>query len=86
MAKVCIPRYKPWDIENIAQEFLKVHWDPAKGWVDIEAIAEQELDLLIDFTRAKAFDVLGAICRRQHDGRRVIVVNEDTFNRRPAVY
>lgn len=86
MAKLCIPRYKPWDIENIAQEFLKVHWDPAKGWVDIEAIAEQELDLLIDVTRAEAFNVLGSICRRQCDGRLLIVVNEETFNRRPLVY
>lgn len=86
MGKLKTPRYKPWDIESIAQDFLKKHWDPAKGWVDIEAIAEQELDLLIDFTRAKAFDVLGSICRRHHDGRLVIVVNEDTSNRRPLVY
>ena len=81
-----IPEYRPWEIEPIAQGFLARYWDPTEQWVDIEAIIECDLDVLIDYTSVDCFSALGAIARRPSDGRFVIIVKEDLADRDPNRY
>ena len=86
MGKITVATYKPWDIEKIAQGFLSRYWRASERWVDIEAIIERDLDVLIDYTSLQAPTILGCIARRDSDGRFVIVVQEELPDQRPSQY
>ena len=86
MAVWRVPEYKPWDIERIAQAFLAEHWSPSERYVDVEAIIERDLRILIDYTTVDALSTVGSIGRRPSDGRLVIVVDERMADGNPNRY
>ena len=86
MGKIVVPGHKPWEIERAAQEFLAKYWRPEERWVDIEAIIERDLDVVIDYTSLAWPPILGSISRRSSDGKFVIVVHQEIADHRPTQY
>jgi hypothetical protein len=72
-------------IEAVAQQFLRKHWDKREPYVPIEAIIEDRLEIMIDFVHHDDINFIGSIGRLS-DGRWMIVVDADLVDTNPNRY
>ena len=79
-----IQSYTVSRIETIAQEFLSRYWDPREQFVNIEAIIERDLGMLIEYVDHDSRRILGSVAKHLSDGRYVIIVNESYADDRNA--